>query len=104
MRTPNEFYDYEAKYQSNSTDYFCPAGLDPALDEEVQDIALQAFKALDCKSWGRVDLMLDAHRSPMLLEVNTVPGMTDHSLVPIAAKEAGISFSQLVLEILESSL
>lgn len=100
MSTDNEFYDYEAKYHSSETQYYCPAGLDPAIEKRVQDLALAAFDALDCKGWGRVDLMLTTDDDPLLLEVNTAPGMTDHSLVPIAAKAVGIDFDELVLEIL----
>lgn len=104
MSTDNEFYDYEAKYQSDDTRYHCPAGLSETLELEIRDIAVQAFHALDCQHWGRVDVMLDAESRPLLLEVNTVPGMTDHSLVPMAADAVGIGFNDLVLEILRSSL
>lgn len=104
METDNEFYDYQAKYQSDDTRYFCPSGLDQKLEAEIQKMALAAFNALDCGAWGRVDVMLDSNQQPMLLEVNTVPGMTDHSLVPMAAAATGMSFEQLVLRILEASL
>lgn len=104
MSTDNEFYDYDAKYQSDDTQYFCPAGLSDELEATVQELALQAFKALDCSVWGRVDLMLDEHQQPLLLEVNTVPGMTDHSLVPMAAAAKGLDFPELVLTVLESTL
>jgi len=104
LETPRTFYDYEAKYQSDSTLYHCPSGLDPALESALQALSLQAFRALDCRGWGRVDLMLDADLQPYLLEVNTIPGMTDHSLVPMAARAAGLSFSELVMRILETSL
>lgn len=104
LETPRTFYDYEAKYQSDSTLYHCPSGLDEALEASLQDLSLQAFRALDCRGWGRVDLMLDADMKPYLLEVNTIPGMTDHSLVPMAARTAGLSFSDLVVRILETSL
>ena len=104
MQTENEFYDYQAKYESNQTQYFCPSGLSSKQETEIQEIALKAFKALGCDSWGRVDVMLDENNKPLLLEVNPAPGMTDHSLVPIAAAAKGISFEQLVLTILEASL
>lgn len=104
MNTRNEFYDYEAKYQSNDTQYFCPAGLSNEVEEKVRALAINAFEALDCNGWGRVDVMLDDKEQPLLLEVNTVPGMTDHSLVPMAAKVAGLSFDDLVLQILALTL
>ncbi len=104
MSTDNEFYDYEAKYLSDDTQYFCPAGLSDELEQRVRELALAAFSALDCAVWGRVDVMLDQHDQPLLLEVNTVPGMTDHSLVPMAAQAQGIGFNDLVLKILEQTL
>ena len=104
METANEFYDYQAKYQSDDTLYHCPAKLDDELTKRIQSLALQAFNALDCGVWGRVDVMLNDQGAPMLLEVNTVPGMTNHSLVPIAAAAQGIDFQQLVLAILEETL
>ena len=104
MSTNNEFYDYQAKYQSDDTQYFCPAGLSTDLEAMVRGLALQAFNALDCAVWGRVDVMLNADREPLLLEVNTVPGMTSHSLVPMAAAASDRSFEALVVEILETTL
>lgn len=104
MSTENEFYDYEAKYQSDDTQYFCPAGLNAELELRIRSLALAAFKALDCAVWGRVDVMLDTNEQPQLLEVNTVPGMTDHSLVPMAAAATGLHFSDLVMQILEPTL
>lgn len=104
MSTDNEFYDYEAKYESDDTQYFCPAGLSVELEQEVRSLALRAFDALDCDVWGRVDVMLDRDNKPLLLEVNTVPGMTSHSLVPMAAAATGRSFEDLVVEILETTL
>lgn len=104
MSAANEFYDYEAKYESNETQYFCPAGLSEGLEMDVRKLAEQAFFALDCRSWGRVDIMLDETKQPVLLEVNPIPGMTDHSLVPMAAAAAGIDFDSLVVKILEGSL
>jgi len=104
LETPRTFYDFEAKYESDSTLYHCPSGLDADLEAALQQLSLDAFRALDCSGWGRVDLMLDEAMNPYLLEVNTIPGMTDHSLVPMAARTAGMSFSELVVKILETSL
>lgn len=105
MVTPNEFYDYEAKYNSTETQYFCPSGLSKNEETELQRIALTAFNAIGCSGWGRVDFIRDSRTDEFqLLEVNTVPGMTTSSLVPKAAKTAGIDFSQLVLTILGTSL
>jgi len=104
MSTDNEFYDYQAKYLSDDTQYYCPAGLSDHLEQEVRELAEKAFAALDCQVWGRVDVMLTSSKKPLLLEVNTVPGMTNHSLLPMGAKEAGIDFPELVVEILESTL
>jgi len=103
LETPREFYDYEAKYQANDTRYLIPCGLPPDAERIVQDEALFAFNALGCSGWGRVDLMLDRSGKPYFLEVNTSPGMTDHSLVPMAARHAGLSFEDLCLRILESA-
>ncbi len=96
------FYDYEAKYLSDDTGYTVPCGLKPAQEQEMQAIALTAFEVLGCSGWGRVDFMQDANGRFWLLEANTVPGMTDHSLVPMAAKAAGLTFEELVVEILAS--
>jgi len=104
LETPRTFYDYAAKYESETTLYHCPSGLDATLEASLQALSLEAFRALDCRGWGRVDLLLDEGMSPYLLEVNTIPGMTDHSLVPMAARTAGMSFSELVMRILETSL
>ncbi|WP_279049252.1 D-alanine--D-alanine ligase [Cedecea davisae] len=95
------FYDYEAKYLSDETQYFCPAGLIEQREQELQALVLQAWQALGCSGWGRVDVMQDNDGQFYLLEVNTSPGMTSHSLVPMAARQAGMSFSQLVVRILE---
>ncbi|MCC5826207.1 D-alanine--D-alanine ligase [Alkalimonas sp.] len=100
MRTPHTFYDYQAKYQADTTEYLCPAPIDAALTERVQQLAWQAFTAVGATGWGRVDFMLDQQGEPYVLEVNTVPGMTEKSLVPMAAKAAGLSFSELVLQVL----
>ena len=103
LETPREFYDYEAKYETDDTRYVIPCGLPPDAERIVQDEALFAFKTLGCSGWGRVDLMLDLSGKPYFLEVNTSPGMTDHSLVPMAARHAGLSFEDLCLKILESA-
>ncbi|MCO7223990.1 D-alanine--D-alanine ligase [Pleionea sp. CnH1-48] len=105
MVTPREFYDYEAKYHSNETQYFCPSGLNPEEEKEIAELAQTAFSALGCQGWGRVDFIRDeASGQFMLLEANTVPGMTESSLVPKAAAEAGVSFGDLVLKILETAV
>ncbi len=104
LETPNEFYDYEAKYTTNTTQYHCPCGLSAEQEQALQALSLKAFKVLGGEGWGRVDLMLDQTGQPQLLEINTVPGMTDHSLVPMAAKQAGIDFDALVLRILDTSV
>jgi D-alanine-D-alanine ligase len=104
MHTENDFYDYQAKYQSSDTLYFCPCGLNEQKLAQLNQIAIEAFEAIGCKGWGRVDLMLDEQDQWNLLEVNTVPGMTPTSLVPKAAKQAGYSFEQLVIEILKQTL
>ncbi|NTV93815.1 MAG: D-alanine--D-alanine ligase [Thiobacillus sp.] len=96
-----DFYDYEAKYFRDDTRYVCPAELPEALAAEMQELARQAFAVLGCRGWGRVDILLSEDRRPYLLEINTSPGMTGHSLVPMAARAAGISFDELCLRILE---
>jgi D-alanine-D-alanine ligase len=97
----NEFYDFEAKYLRNDTEYLCPCGLSVEKEAQIQQEALQAFRAIGCRGWGRVDFLMDDAGNHYFLEINTSPGMTDHSLVPMAAKAAGISFEQLVVRILE---
>ena len=104
LRTPHTFYDYEAKYQANDTQYLCPCGLPPEQETQLKALSLRAFEAVGCKGWGRVDVMQDEQGNFYLLEVNTVPGMTDHSLVPMAAKATGLSFGDLVLAILAGTL
>ncbi len=96
-----EFYDYEAKYLRDDTQYLCPCGLSAEKQAQIQAEALQAFRAIGCRGWGRVDFLMDEAEIHYFLEVNTSPGMTDHSLVPMAAKAAGISFDALVMRILE---
>lgn len=104
LEVQNDFYDYEAKYQSNDTQYHCPCGLDQHKEEALQQLAQQAFLAVKGSGWGRIDMMCDKAGKTWLIEVNTVPGMTDHSLVPMAAQANGISFDQLVLKILATTL
>ena len=104
LKTPHEFYDFEAKYTANTTQYLCPSELDNEAELMCQQLAIDAFKALRMSGWGRIDFMRDASGTFYLLEGNSVPGMTDHSLVPMAAKQAGLSFEQLVWSILESSM
>lgn len=104
LETPRGFYDYDAKYISNDTRYICPCELPEAEEQRIQTLATRAFSALGASGWGRVDVMCDAQGNPWLLEVNTVPGMTDHSLVPMAARAVGISFEELCWRILETSL
>jgi D-alanine-D-alanine ligase len=103
LETPRDFYDYEAKYIANDTRYIVPCGLPAARERDIQALCLKAFRALGCSGWGRVDLMLNRQGRPFLLEVNTVPGMTDHSLVPKAARAVGISYEDLCLRILEAA-
>ncbi len=95
-----EFYDYEAKYLRDDTAYRCPCGLDEARELELRARALEAFRVLGCRGWGRVDFLMDGQGNAYFLEVNTSPGMTDHSLVPMAARVAGISYDQLVVRVL----
>ncbi len=103
LETPREFYDYQAKYFADDTRYICPCGLPADQERALQQTALEAFRVTGCSGWGRVDLMLDRDGNPQLLEVNTIPGMTDHSLVPMAARAQGISFEDLVVKILETA-
>ena len=103
IEAPGGNYDYPAKYFSDETRYFCPSGLPPAQESRIRVLALKASRILDCRGWGRVDVMLNAKGEPSLLEANTVPGMTGHSLVPMAAKAAGIPFDDLVVRILEDA-
>jgi D-alanine--D-alanine ligase len=98
-----EFYDYEAKYISDNTQYFCPAGLTPEREQELAILVKRAYDAVGCRGWSRIDVMCDAKGDFRLVEVNTNPGMTSHSLFPKSAAIAGISFKQLVVKILELS-
>lgn len=103
LDVPGGFYDYDAKYVGAQTRYLLPCGLDAHAEAELQQLAVRAFAALGAHGWGRVDLRCDAAGEPRLLEINTVPGMTDHSLVPMAAGAAGMSFADLVVAILETT-
>ena len=98
------FYDYEAKYHSDKTEYFCPSGLDAEREQELAQLSINAFDSIDGRGWGRVDVMTDQNGNFNLLEVNTVPGMTSHSLVPMAGLAAGLKFEDVVRAILEGSL
>ena len=101
---PDSNYDYHNKYFSDDTRYLCPTGLDLSVEEKVQDLALSAYRALGCKGWGRADVMIDNQTGqPYLLEMNTAPGMTGHSLVPMAARAAGVEYADLVLWLLSKA-
>ena len=104
LETPHVFYDYEAKYNATTTQYHCPAGLTDEQELFIRNLAVQASRVIGIKGWARVDVFIDAEGQYQLIEVNTVPGMTDHSLVPMAAKQAGIDFDELVWQVLETSL
>jgi D-alanine-D-alanine ligase len=103
IETPKTFYDYEAKYFRDDTRYFCPSGLSVPAEQHLANLAAAAFEAVGASGWGRADFMTDATGRPLLLEVNTIPGMTDHSLVPMAARATGIDFDELVWRVLETS-
>ncbi len=103
LKTPRAFYDFEAKYRSKSTEYVCPCGLDQQAEKDIQAMALKAANTLGVEGWCRADLLVDSDGEPWFIEVNTVPGMTDHSLVPMAARSDGMDFDGLVWRILETS-
>ena len=103
IQAPQGNYDYQNKYFTDDTKYICPCGLDAAKEEALKALALKAFMLTGCSGWGRIDLMLDAKGNPWLLEVNTSPGMTGHSLVPMAARAVGVSYEDLCVKILEGS-
>jgi D-alanine-D-alanine ligase len=103
IETPRTFYDYEAKYFRDDTRYFCPSGLAHGAEEHLANLAFAAFEAAGASGWGRVDFMMDAAGRPLLLEINTVPGMTSHSLVPMAARAIEVDFDELVWRVLETS-
>ncbi len=102
LKTPHQFYDFDAKYSATTTDYLIPSGLSEAQELELQRLSLAAFDAIGCKGWGRVDAMMDENGKFWLLEVNTVPGLTDHSLVPMAAKAINMPFEALIVAILRA--
>lgn len=104
LKTTHDFYDYSAKYQSNDTQYICPCELSEVLQAQIDQLVLRGFDVVGAKGWGRMDLLVDDDNQAWLIELNTVPGMTDHSLVPKAAKVMGLSFEELVVEILKTSL
>jgi D-alanine-D-alanine ligase len=104
LQTPNDFYDYQAKYHANTTQYHCPCGLAKEQETQLQQLALNASQVVDATGWSRVDLFVNDANQPWLIEINTVPGMTDHSLVPMAAIAMGMDFKQLVWQILETSM
>jgi D-alanine-D-alanine ligase len=103
IEAPEGKYDYQNKYFTDVTKYHCPCGLPAKKEEELKALALRAFRAVGCTGWGRIDLMLDARKKPWLLEVNTSPGMTGHSLVPMAARAVGLSYEDLCVRILEGA-
>jgi D-alanine-D-alanine ligase len=103
IETPRTFYDYQAKYFRSDTRYLCPSGLSAMAEEHLASLALAAFGAVGASGWGRADFMMDETGRPLLLELNTVPGMTDHSLSPMAARAVGIDFDELVWQVLETS-
>ena len=104
IETDREFYDYQAKYLDDDTRYLCPCGLSQEREAEMADLALQAFESIGAAGWGRIDILLDEDDRPCLIDANTVPGMTDHSLVPMAARQAGMDFDSLVLRVLDTSM
>lgn len=104
LQTPHPFYDFEAKYEVDSTSYHCPCGLSVQQENAIKGLAIEACSVVGVSGWARVDLLIDEANNPQLIEVNTVPGMTDHSLVPMTAKAAGIGFDELVWRILETSM
>ena len=104
LETKRDFYDYAAKYDDDDTQYHCPCGLTEEEESQLQRLALSAFDAVGARGWGRVDIMSDEEGKPSVIEINTVPGMTSHSLVPMAAKEKGFSFAELVFNILSQTL
>jgi D-alanine-D-alanine ligase len=104
LETDSEYYDYSAKYLSNKTIYKLPCGLNQQEEQELMELAIKSFESLGCNGWGRVDIMANSNEDFFVLEVNTVPGMTDRSLMPMAAAAAGYNYDELVLKILDSSL
>lgn len=103
LETPRDFYDYQAKYVTDDTIYHCPCGLDTEQEQKLQSLVLEAFDRVGAKGWGRIDFMCDEQGNPWLIEINTVPGLTDHSLVPMAARQHGIEFDELIYQILTTA-
>jgi D-alanine-D-alanine ligase len=103
IEAPQGNYDYHSKYFSDETKYFCPSGIDAALEARIRNQALAAFDVVGCRGWGRLDLILRGDGTYSFLEVNTSPGMTGHSLVPMAARQAGVPFADLCVEILKGA-
>jgi D-alanine-D-alanine ligase len=104
IEAPNGEYDFKNKYTGNAVKYHCPSGLAPELEKQIQNLVVQAYRALGCRGWARADIMLRASdNQPFLLEINTSPGMTDHSLVPMSARSVGISYEDLCLRLLQSA-
>jgi len=104
LEPPGKFYDYNAKYNSENMRYICTSGLEKDLEEEIKTLSVKTFNALKCHGWGRVDLIVDNNKKPWVIEINTVPGMTEHSLLPMAAKQVNINFDDLVIKILNTSV
>jgi len=104
LETPHIFYDYDAKYVANDTRYICPCGLEETQLEKLNDIVARTVDVCEMRHWGRVDLMMNEQGDFLVIEANTIPGMTDHSLVPMAAKQAGLNFQQLVVKLIELTL
>jgi D-alanine-D-alanine ligase len=103
IRPKTDFYDYEAKYHRDDTEFICPAKLDKVLVDKINQLGMKAFNALGCSGWGRVDFMINNQNEVFIIEVNTIPGMTSHSLVPMSAKQSGLSFDSLVLKVLDTA-
>jgi D-alanine-D-alanine ligase len=103
IEAPEGNYDYQNKYFTDDTKYYCPAGVRPEVEDEIREVTLKSFRVLGCRGWGRADVMLRPDGSYSFLEMNTSPGMTGHSLVPIAAKAAGISYPELCVSILQAA-
>jgi len=103
IKSKTEFYDYEAKYLRNDTEFICPADIALPLVKDINILCINAFNAIGCDGWGRVDFIIDKNKKIYIIEINTVPGMTDHSLVPMSAKYSGVEFDDLVIMILETS-
>ncbi len=104
IETPREFYDYQAKYFVDDTVYHCPSGLTDEEENTIQQLALKAYYATGCRIWGRVDIMRDSHGQFKLIEINTIPGLTSHSLVPMAANQVGMSFTEMILKIMQQTI